>query len=38
MAYSPEREDPGNQNFSPSKIPKVIGAAQVGRLAMVRQL
>ena len=26
VAYSPEREDPGNINFNTSKIPKVIGA------------
>jgi UDP-N-acetyl-D-glucosamine dehydrogenase len=25
LAYSPEREDPGNKQFSVSKIPKVIG-------------
>lgn len=25
MAYSPEREDPGNKNFSTGTIPKVIG-------------
>ncbi len=25
VAYSPEREDPGNQNFNTSKIPKVVG-------------
>ena len=25
LAYSPEREDPGNPNFSTSSIPKVIG-------------
>jgi UDP-N-acetyl-D-glucosamine dehydrogenase len=25
IAYSPEREDPGNSNFSTSRIPKVIG-------------
>lgn len=25
LVYSPEREDPGNKNFSPSNIPKVIG-------------
>jgi len=25
LAYSPEREDPGNPNFSTSKIPKVVG-------------
>jgi UDP-N-acetyl-D-glucosamine dehydrogenase len=26
LAYSPEREDPGNANFSTSTIPKVVGA------------
>ena len=26
IAYSPEREDPGNSEFSTNKIPKVIGA------------
>lgn len=26
LAYSPEREDPGNLDFSTAKIPKVIGA------------
>ena len=25
LAYSPEREDPGNANFATSKIPKVVG-------------
>lgn len=25
LAYSPEREDPGNPNFATSKIPKVVG-------------
>jgi len=25
LAYSPEREDPGNQNFSTGTIPKVVG-------------
>ena len=25
LAYSPEREDPGNKDFSVSRIPKVIG-------------
>ena len=25
VAYSPEREDPGNQQFSAAKIPKVVG-------------
>ena len=26
LAFSPEREDPGNANFSPTTIPKVVGA------------
>ena len=26
LAYSPEREDPGNANFNTAKIPKVVGA------------
>jgi UDP-N-acetyl-D-glucosamine dehydrogenase len=26
LAYSPEREDPGNVNFSTSTIPKIVGA------------
>ncbi len=26
LAYSPEREDPGNQHFSTSTIPKIVGA------------
>ena len=26
LAYSPEREDPGNQSFSTSTIPKIVGA------------
>ncbi|MCG8442772.1 MAG: nucleotide sugar dehydrogenase [Caulobacterales bacterium] len=26
LAYSPEREDPGNANYSTSQIPKVVGA------------
>jgi UDP-N-acetyl-D-glucosamine dehydrogenase len=25
LVYSPEREDPGNKDFSPSNIPKVVG-------------
>jgi UDP-N-acetyl-D-glucosamine dehydrogenase len=27
LAYSPEREDPGNRNFTTSTIPKVVGGA-----------
>ena len=35
LAYSPEREDPGNPNFSTSTIPKVVGGmnADAGRVA-----
>jgi UDP-N-acetyl-D-glucosamine dehydrogenase len=35
LAYSPEREDPGNPNFSTSTIPKVVGGlnAESGKLA-----
>lgn len=35
LAYSPEREDPGNPNFSTQRIPKVVGGAeaQSGELA-----
>jgi UDP-N-acetyl-D-glucosamine dehydrogenase len=30
VAYSPEREDPGNATFNTSKIPKVVGAQSEG--------
>jgi UDP-N-acetyl-D-glucosamine dehydrogenase len=35
LAYSPEREDPGNADFTTGSIPKVIGGvgAEAGRLA-----
>jgi UDP-N-acetyl-D-glucosamine dehydrogenase len=35
LAYSPEREDPGNPDFSASRIPKVVGGidAESARLA-----
>lgn len=35
LAYSPEREDPGNPDFSADKIPKVVGGIEPnsGRLA-----
>ncbi|WP_425617139.1 nucleotide sugar dehydrogenase [Anatilimnocola sp. NA78] len=35
LAYSPEREDPGNPNFSTQRIPKVVGGADAasGELA-----
>jgi len=29
LAYSPEREDPGNAKFGPSSIPKVVGGVDV---------
>ena len=35
LAFSPEREDPGNKNFQTTSIPKVVGGvdAESGRLA-----
>ena len=30
LAYSPEREDPGNPRFGPSTIPKVVGGIDAG--------
>lgn len=32
LAYSPEREDPGNPDFSASKIPKVVGGIDASSL------
>lgn len=34
LAYSPEREDPGNPNFSTSTIPKVVGGMDAESLAL----
>ena len=34
LAYSPEREDPGNANFSTSVIPKLVGADTQEALAL----
>ncbi len=34
LAFSPEREDPGNPNFETSTIPKVVGADGAAALAM----
>jgi UDP-N-acetyl-D-glucosamine dehydrogenase len=34
LAYSPEREDPGNSNFSTSTIPKVVGGLNAESLAV----
>lgn len=35
LAYSPEREDPGNETFSTSTIPKIIGADTPQALELV---
>ena len=37
LAFSPEREDPGNANYSAERIPKVVGGidAESGRLAQL---
>jgi len=34
LAYSPEREDPGNPDFSTARIPKVVGADDGNSLAL----
>lgn len=34
VAYSPEREDPGNANFSAANIPKVVGATDTSGLQL----
>jgi UDP-N-acetyl-D-glucosamine dehydrogenase len=34
LAYSPEREDPGNPDFSTARIPKVVGADDADSLAL----
>jgi UDP-N-acetyl-D-glucosamine dehydrogenase len=36
VAFSPEREDPGNPNFSTTTIPKVVGADQPDALAVAK--
>ena len=38
LAYSPEREDPGNPNFNASRIPKVIGGMDETSLHLARLL
>ena len=38
VAYSPEREDPSNQDFSTSTIPKVVGGYTLESLEAVRAL
>lgn len=38
VAYSPEREDPGNARFDTSNIPKVVGAHGADALAIAKEL
>jgi len=38
LAYSPEREDPGNPDFSASKIPKVVGGYDEPSLEVAKLL
>jgi UDP-N-acetyl-D-glucosamine dehydrogenase len=38
LAYSPEREDPGNLDFSTARIPKVVGADDPGSRAIADAL
>ncbi len=38
LAYSPEREDPGNANFSTDKIPKVVGGIDENSLELADSL
>ncbi len=38
VAYSPEREDPGNPDFNTAKIPKVVGADGTDALAIAEAL
>ncbi len=38
LAYSPEREDPGNEDFSTSKIPKVVGGCTEKCLRVAKTL
>lgn len=38
VAYSPEREDPGNKDFNTSKIPKVLGASSETALEIAKKM
>ena len=38
IAYSPEREDPGNKNFNTSTIPKVVGGYDKNSLKIAKTL
>ena len=37
MAYSPEREDPGNKNFKTETIPKVVGANNLNSKKLISE-
>ena len=37
LAYSPEREDPGNKNFTASTIPKVVGGLEPNSLKLATE-
>ncbi|MGV1098202.1 nucleotide sugar dehydrogenase [Thiovibrio sp. JS02] len=38
LAYSPEREDPGNPKFSTANIPKVVGGVEEHSTSLAKQL
>lgn len=38
LAYSPEREDPGNANFTAHSIPKVVGGIDTGSRKLAEEL
>jgi len=38
LAYSPEREDPGNPDYTAAGIPKVVGALDAASLKLAQQL
>lgn len=38
LAFSPEREDPGNEEFTTSRIPKVVGGINAESLEVVKTL
>lgn len=38
LAFSPEREDPGNRDFSAAKIPKVVGGIDEASLSLAKAL
>ena len=38
LAYSPEREDPGNPHYSAARIPKVVGGLDAQSLELAQRL